>query len=233
MARLTPPLEAGAPAYERGLWRLPTPIYVLVFASLGVLSTYASIELWSGLASAERPLLWWAGRALGFLAYIALWLSMIFGSLVSSGSAGGALSKKWAMDFHQEWTLAAVVSTVLHVLVLVSHAESRVTPWAAIIPFASDRLTWEIGIGTIAGLGLAVIAISSWLRTRVPYTAWRAIHALSFGVMILALAHGIAVGTDSGTPLVTWLYLGTTGALTAVIAMRVVAALTSTSHAST
>ena len=232
MARLTPSAEMGAPEYERGPWRLPTPVYVLVFASLGVLATYASLELWSGMASAEQPLLWWAGRALGFLAYIALWLSMIFGSLVSSGGAGGTLSKKWVMDFHQEWTLAAVISTVLHVLVLVSHAESRVTPWAAIIPFASDRLTWEIGIGTIAGLGLAVIAISSWLRTRVPHTAWRAVHALSFGVMILALAHGITVGTDSGTPLATWLYLGTTGALTVVMAMRIVIALTSTSRAS-
>lgn len=217
----------GAPGLGREPWALPAPVAVLVFASLGVLSTYASLELWSALASAEQPLLWWAGRALGFLAYIALWLSMIFGSLVSSGGAGGMFSRKWVMDFHQEWTLAAVIATALHVLVLVTHNESHVTAWATIIPFASSRLSGEIALGTIAFLGLVVIVVSSWMRKRVPYGAWRALHALSFGVMMLALTHGITVGSDSGLPLVGWLYVATTGALTAVMVTRVGLALTS------
>jgi sulfoxide reductase heme-binding subunit YedZ len=215
MARLS-----GAPETERDTSLLPLPVTMLLFASFGVLATYASMELWSAMATAEQPLLWWAGRALGFVAYFALWLSMIFGALVSSGG-GGMFSKKWVMDFHQEWTLAAVVATALHVFVLVSHSESRVTPWAAIIPFASSRLTGEIALGTIALIGLGVIALSSWLRTRIPYTAWRAIHALSFGVMLLALAHSIVTGTDSDSWVANWLYIGTTAALTAVMTMRI------------
>ncbi len=216
---------AGAPDIERNDPGLPLPVSILLFAALGVLSTYAGLELWSALATAEQPLLWWAGRAFGFVAYFALWLSMIFGSLVSSGGAGGVFSKKWVMDFHQEWTLAAVIATALHVLVLVTHAESRVTPWAAVIPFASSRLTGEIAMGTIAFLVLGVIALSSWLRTRVPYTAWRAIHALSFGVMVLALAHSITAGTDTATWGASWLYIASTAALTAVMTMRIAVAL--------
>ena len=211
----------GAPEYGREPSSLPAPVYALICASLGVLSTYAMLALWSAMASAEQPLLWWAGRALGILAYVALWLSMLFGALVSSGGAGGVFSKKWVMDFHQEFTLAAVIATVLHVLVLVTHAESRVTPWAAVIPFASERLTVPIAAGTIATLGLAVIAVSSWLRARVPYAAWRALHALSFGVMALALAHGITAGTDSAAPIAWWLYVTTTAALTVVMVARV------------
>lgn len=207
----------------RGL--LPLPISLLLAGAFGAIATFASLELWSAMATAEQPLLWWAGRALGFVAYVALWLSMLFGSLVSSGGAGGLLSKKWMMDLHQEWTLAAVVATVLHVLVLVTHAESHVTPWAAVVPFASETLTGEVALGTIATIGLAVIAVSSWARTRIPYTAWRAIHALSFGVMILALAHSIAAGTDSDTWAANWLYIASTVALTAVMALRVGIAL--------
>jgi sulfoxide reductase heme-binding subunit YedZ len=218
---------AGAPDVENAGSGLPLPVSMLLFASLGVLSTYAALELWSAMASAEQPLLWWAGRALGFVAYFALWLSMLFGSLVSSGGGGGLFSKKWVMDFHQEWTLAAVIATVLHVVVLVTHSESHVTAWAAVIPFASSRLTGEIALGTIALLGLGVIAVSSWLRTRIPYTAWRAIHALSFGVMMLALAHGITAGTDTGTWGASWLYIASTAVLTAVMTMRIGVALTS------
>ena len=215
----------GAPELSRAPWSLPTPVYVLVCASLGVLSTSAMLALWSAMATAEQPLLWWAGRALGILAYIALWLSMLFGALVSSGGAGGVFSKKWVMDFHHEFTLAAIIATALHVLVLVTHSESRVTPWAAVIPFASERLTGPIALGTIATIGLAVIAVSSWLRTRVPYAAWRALHALSFGVMALALAHGITAGTDSDAPAAWWLYVTTTAALTIVMVVRLGLAL--------
>ncbi|RLT41393.1 MAG: hypothetical protein DWI58_08840 [Chloroflexi bacterium] len=226
MAHLRGVPELGRePAFEDEPWSLPTPVHALVFASLGVLSTMAALQLWSAMEMADQPLLWWSGRALGFLAYVALWMSMLFGSLVSSGGAAGLVSRKWVMDFHQEWTLAAVIATVLHVVVLVTHEESHVTPWAAIIPFASQTLTIPVALGTIGGLGLAVLAISSWLRARVPYTAWRALHTISFGVMSLALLHAILVGTDSETPAATWLYIGTATALTGVMVFRVALAL--------
>lgn len=210
-----------APETKRGILLLPLPVTMLLFASFGVLATYASMELWSAMANAKQPLLWWAGRALGFFAYFALWLSMVFGALVSSSGGGGMFSKKWVMDFHQEWTIAAFVATALHVFVLVSHNESRVTPWASIVPFASSRLTDEIALGTIAFIGLGVIAFSSWMRTRIPYTVWRAIHAMSFVVMLLALAHSIVTGTDSASWAANWLYIGSSAALTAVIAVRI------------
>ncbi|MGE3856179.1 MAG: ferric reductase-like transmembrane domain-containing protein [Dehalococcoidia bacterium] len=216
MARLNP-----APATSG----LPAPLVALLFGTAGAVGTFLLLELWSAMAFAEQPLLWWAGRALGFLAYVALWLSMVFGVLVSSKGFGGRISQKWVMDLHQEWTLAAVIATVLHVVVLVTHAESGVTPWASIIPFASERLTGEIAMGTVAGLVLALIAATSWMRARVPYAAWRAIHALAFGAMILAIVHSITAGTDSETAGAQFLYLGTSMVLSAVTALRVVLAV--------
>jgi len=216
MARLAAPHEGS---------RIPAPVIAALAAIAGALGTYALLMLWSAMAAAEQPLLWWAGRALGFLAYVALWLSMIFGTLVSSRGFGGRISQQWVMDLHQEWTLAAVIATVLHVVVLVTHAESGVTPWAAIIPLASERLTGAITLGTIGGLGLAVITLSSWMRSSIPYPVWRGIHALAFGSMILAIAHSIAAGTDSDTIAAQLLYLGTASALGIVTALRVAVAV--------
>ena len=87
--------------------------------------------------------------------------------------------------------------------------------------FAKPTLTGEVALGTIATIGLAVIAVSSWLRTRVPYTAWRAIHALSFGAMFLALAHSIAAGTDTPNAVTEALYVATSVSLTGLIALRI------------
>lgn len=220
---------SGAPGLAREPetrgWALPAPVYVLAFASVGLISTYALLNLWGAMATAEQPLLWWAGRALGFLAYIALWLSMLFGALVTSGGAGGLVSKRWSMVLHEEWSLAAVIATVLHIVVLVTHRESNISAWAAVIPFASETLTGPIALGTISTVGLGVIAVSSWMRTKIPYAAWRGIHALSFGVMLLALAHSIASGTDTGIPAVKWLYLLTTATLVGVIVTRIGLAL--------
>ena len=129
------------------------------------------------------------------------------------------------LDLHQEWTLAAAIATVLHIVLVVMNPEAGISPWAAVIPFASARMTGSMAIGAISTLLLALITVTSWLRTLVPYTAWRAIHALSFGAMLLALAHSIAAGTDTPSVGAEVLYVATSVSLTGLIALRVLLAL--------
>lgn len=201
--------------------RLPAPLQVLLSVSMGAMAGLLLLQAWTVAGQAEQPVIWWAGRAAGFLAYGGLWLSILFGLAVSSKGAGGLLSKKLVMDLHQQWTLSAIVATVVHMGVLVVHSGSGVTPWAVVVPFASARLTGAIALGTFALFGLAILAVSSWLRRRVPFGAWRAIHGLAFGTMILALAHGWSAGTDSTSAAVQWLYIATSGLLVGAIVMRV------------
>jgi methionine sulfoxide reductase heme-binding subunit len=201
--------------------RLNATTQALVAAVAGVLAMGATMTLWTSAAGADEPLIWWAGRAAGFVAYLALWLSMMFGMAVSSKGMGGLLPKKLVMDMHQQWTLSAVVATLVHVLTLVFHAESGVTPLAALVPFASARLTGPVGIGTIALFGLLIVAGSSWLRTHIPYSAWRGIHALAFGTMILALAHGWTAGTDTPLEWARWLYVVSGALLVGALVTRV------------
>ncbi|MGE3961977.1 MAG: ferric reductase-like transmembrane domain-containing protein [Dehalococcoidia bacterium] len=201
--------------------RLGAPAQAVISAAAGVLAMGMGLQLWTTAAAADQPLIWWAGRAAGFVAYVALWLSMMFGLAVSSKGMGGVLPKKLMMDLHQQWTLSAVIATVVHVVTLVFHAESGVTPWAAIVPFASARLTGPVGIGTVALFGLFIVAGSSWLRTRIPYSAWRGIHALAFGTMILALWHGWTAGTDTSLEWARWLYVASAALLIGGLVTRV------------
>jgi methionine sulfoxide reductase heme-binding subunit len=205
--------------------RLPAPLQAMLFASMGALSAALLVQMWSVAGEADQPVIWWAGRASGFLAYGALWLAMLFGLAVSSKGAGGLLPKKMMMDLHQQWTLSAVIATVVHVLTLVFHAESGVTPWAAVVPFASARLTGPVALGTFALFGLAILVGSSWLRRHLPYSAWRAVHGLAFGTMVLALAHGWTAGTDAASAPVQWLYIVTLAVLLGAMVTRIGLAL--------
>lgn len=204
---------------------VPSVVEVLAGASLGTLGMFGMLVLWRTMAGSEQPLLWWAGRALGLLAYVALLLSMLFGILVSSKGFGRRLPTNLMMSLHQEWTLAAVIATVLHVVVLVTHAESGVTPWAAVIPFASDTLRGPVTLGTVSTIMLGLVVVSSWVRDRVPYGAWRAIHGLAFGATLLAIAHSVTAGTDTDLTWVRALYLGTGAALLIVLFVRIGIAL--------
>jgi predicted ferric reductase len=187
----------------------PVPARLLMAAAAGVLAATMLPGLLTPLATSDLPLVWWASRASGIVAYLALAMSMLFGLAVTARA--GVLSRATFFDLHQEWTLAAVIAVVVHVATIVLHAASGVPVAAAAIPFASARLTGPVALGTIALWGVALLAVTSWMRKSIPFAAWRAIHAAAFGTFLLGLAHGITTGTDTTQPWMIGLYAVTAG----------------------
>lgn len=178
------------------------------------------------------PTLWWATRAFGFVSYVALWLAMLTGVLLSTQRLPKRLDRKVLFELHQQWTLAAVIATALHVLAVVTHPDAGVGIVGALIPYAARELTGPIALGVFAFWGLALVAVSSWLRSRISSTAWRVIHTLAFGAFVVALAHSVTAGSDSAAPVVQWLYAVTGSVLAVFVALRVASALVSRSAAS-
>lgn len=196
----------------------PWPARVIATVAMLVIAAGVLPSLTAPVVEADLPLMWWASRASGFVAYLALALSMLFG-LAITGRAGG-LARATFFELHQQWTLAAVIATTVHVVTIVAHELSGVPALAAVVPLASPRLTGAVALGTLALWGIAVIAVTSWLRTRIPHAAWRAIHAAAFGTFLLALAHSLAAGTDTGTPWAVALYSATGGAVVGATVYR-------------
>lgn len=211
-------------------WRsrlLTLPVRLLALAAMASLTWRLTPAVFAAADAAGEPLVWWASRAFGITAYIAIWCSMLAGLLVGVRGIEGLISSKVLMDLHQSWSLAAVLATALHILTIVGHeVESHVAPIAAVVPFASQSLTAEVALGTFAAWGLAIVAASSWLRARIPFTLWRTLHALVFGTFVLALLHGIFAGTDTQAPWAFWMYLATVALLGGVATARVTVAVT-------
>lgn len=205
------------------LW-LPTRL--LALAAMCALAWSLVPPLFAAVDATGQPLVWWASRSFGFVAYVATWLSMLFGMMASARGIEGMLNRKLIMELHQQWTLAAVIAVALHVVTIVGHeVESGVAPVAAFVPFTAETLTGPVALGTVALWGLAVLAVSSWLRARIPYQWWRVLHGLSFGVFILALVHSITAGTDTALPAVQWVYIVTVALFAGTLTSRVVVAL--------
>lgn len=177
---------------------------------------------WVFAAQVQAPALWWASRAFGFVSYLALWLSMLTGVMLSTQKLPKRFDRKVLFELHQQWTLAAVIATALHVLAVVTHPEAGVGVLGSLVPYASRQLTGPVALGVFAMWGLGVVAVSSWLRSRIKPTTWRVIHTLAFGAFLIALAHSIAAGTDTEAPAVQWMYALTGSVLVLAIVVRVV-----------
>ena len=215
--RLAPILPTSLP---RRLW---SPLWLLVVVALG--------SPWLLLAAGtDVPVLWWAARAFGFVSYVALWIAMLSGVLVGAKGIDGLIDRKVLLELHQQWTLSGVAATTVHVLAVVTNEHAGIGVVGALVPFASPIMTGAVGVGVVAFWAFALVAVSSWLRTRLSYAAWRAIHALAFGAFLLALVHAVTSGADSGEPLGQWLYVASGSLLAGAITVRLLVALASRRH---
>lgn len=198
----------------------PNSIRLFFVMALGGVAATAAPGLFDLVSTADIPAMWWAGRALGILAYLALWLSALFGVFVAARGAGGLLDRATVLELHSRWAVAALVATALHVLAIVADPHSGVSPLAVLIPFASERLTGPVAVGTLALWGMAMIGVSTAAFRNLPRWLWRAVHASAFGVFVLALVHGLAAGSESSLPLVQGMYAGTGAVLLGAIIQR-------------
>lgn len=202
----------------------PRLFRVFLVLAGGALAMAALPPLLTALAGPGLPLMWWSARAFGLLAYLALWLSAMFGVFVSARGAGGLLDKATVLELHNRWALAALVASGVHVLAVVGDPVAGVTPLAAAVPLVSAKLTGPVALGTLALWGMAVIALSTALSKRVPRWLWRALHASAFGTFVLALVHGLSAGSESGTAAVRGLYVGTAALLLGAVVQRLLLA---------
>lgn len=193
---------------------------IFLLLAAGALAMIAAPQMLEAIADADVPAMWWIARSFGLLAYLALWLSTLFGVLVAGRGAGGLLHQPTVLELHSRWAVAALVTTALHVLASVGDPEYGIAPLAVIVPLAADKLTGPVALGTLAVWGMATVALTTAIFRRLPRWLWRAVHASAFGTYALALVHGIAAGTDTGSPLLQGIYAGTGAVLLGAVLQR-------------
>jgi len=150
---------------------------------------------------------WYLSRAAGFAAFGLLWLSMVYGLLITNRMARMWPGGPTAFDLHQFTSLLALVFTGFHMLVLLGDSYLSYSLVQLLVPFGSTNYepVW-VGLGQIGFYVMALVSITFYLRNRMKPGAWRVVHYLSFGSFVMALGHGLLSGSDTGAWWASGLY---------------------------
>ncbi len=157
----------------------------------------------------ETSAFWYMARSGGIVAYVMLWLSTVWGLGLSTKVIKGWLSPALAFGLHEFLSISTLIFTAIHGLVLLGDAYIEFNLLHLLIPFIGPYEPLWTGLGIITFyLGLTVTA-SFYSRKLIGQSMWRLLHYLTFPAYLLALLHGVMVGTDSSRLGMMALYAGT------------------------
>jgi len=204
------PATRPAPAYKG----LPLPVRVVVWATFAVIvgvvlgATAPTALRRLGAVAAIQPgmLAWYAVRALGFLAYLVLAASVLYGLLLSTKILDAIAHRPVSFALHKDLSIVGLVLAALHGAILIADHSFNFTPRAILVPFASPYSPVGVGIGQLTFYASAVILLSFYVRRRIGQRTWRLLHYVTFLSFAGASYHGIASGSDTSSAWALWIY---------------------------
>ena len=144
----------------------------------------------------EGPLLWYLNRATGLTLLVLLTASVVLGVLSTGARPGRGLPVFVTQHLHRNVALLSVVALVVHVLTAVGDSFVDIRWWQALQPFGASYEPLWLGLGALSLDLIAVVVVTSALRTRLSHRAWRSVHLASWAAWACALAHTLGIGTD-------------------------------------
>lgn len=183
----------------------------LIAAFAALLPALMPMSALAASATATTNVPWYLSRATGLVAYLFLFLTVVFGLAIRT-RAFERLVDRWRItDIHTFLSVLVLLFVVVHGLVLLGDQFVGFSLTQVFVPFtASYRPLWT-GIGIISAWLLLAIGLSFPLRRFTGYAFWRSLHYLTFVVYIGALVHSVFSGTDSTVGWVQVLYEVTAG----------------------
>jgi len=163
---------------------------------------------------------WYAARAGGMVAFALLTIGVLLGLLLS-GRARLAEWPRFAVeDVHRFVGLLAGTFVAIHVLVLLLQSYVPFSVTDLVVPFAASWKPLPTALGVVGMELMVALALTNRFKKELPFRFWRRAHYLNFAVWLLALAHGIASGTDTTSLWGAALYAVCGGAVAALTVWR-------------
>ncbi len=139
---------------------------------------------------------WFLTRGAGAITLVLLSTTMVLGIL----DVKRIRSERWprfVIDrLHRNVSLLALVVLILHIVTTLADGFAPIAIKDSIVPFASAYRPLWLGLGAIAFDLLLAVTVTSIVRARLGYRAWRAVHWAAYACWPLAIVHGIGTGSD-------------------------------------
>ena len=193
-----------------------------IFSSLSSLSV--TLAATTATTATANPFLWYVTRAAATSAYITLSLTVILGLFRSLARVSRLRDSRalWLLDeLHPYLAVLTLALVVFHLLSLVFDPLIPFSLLNLLLPFDQPYRPLAVDLGVLALYALAVVWLSSWVKRRIKYATWRALHYTSLVAFALVTFHGIFAGSDSATPWMWLVYLGASGVVTLLTLARI------------
>ncbi len=166
--------------------------------------------------------MWYLTRGTGVVALVLLTLSVALGVANVRRMQTAEMPRFVLGAIHRNASLLAVVFLLVHIGTSLLDGFAPIALLDVIVPFRSAYRPLWLGFGAVAFDLLIAVTITSLLRRRFGYRAWRATHWAAYACWPVALLHGLGTGSDART---TWM-LAVTGVCVIVVIVAVVARVT-------
>jgi sulfoxide reductase heme-binding subunit YedZ len=147
----------------------------------------------------DQKALWYLNRASGWVLLVVFTLAILVGQYATRrGQRARAPRFVW-LELHRNLTLLGLMLLVVHVITSVVDDYVDIDLLDVVVPFASPYKPFWLGLGTLAVDLVLAIAVTTALRHRIPYRAWRTTHWLAYLMWPVSIVHGLGTGTDMGS----------------------------------
>lgn len=170
------------------------------------------------LAAASPKAYWYLTRGTGAVALVLLTVSVLMGVLGSLRFSAGPRWPRFAIEtVHRDVSLLVLLVLVVHIITSVLDSFAPISLTNAVIPFTGTYRPLWLGLGALSFDLLVGLAVTSLVRRRLGYRAWRAVHWLAYASWPVAVLHGLGTGSDTKI----WWMLALTGVCVIAVVMAV------------
>jgi sulfoxide reductase heme-binding subunit YedZ len=165
--------------------------------------------------SAHGPsALWYATRGAGATTTVLLTASVVLGIGEERGWRPAGSPRFAVAALHRTVSMLAMAMLAVHIVTTVLDPFPPISVLTVFVPFTTDYRPLWMGLGTVASDLLIAIVLTSLLRRRLGYRAWRGVHWTAYACWPVAVLHGLGTGSDTKA---TWMLVLTLAAVAAVL----------------
>jgi sulfoxide reductase heme-binding subunit YedZ len=163
---------------------------------------------------------WLASRAFGAVALITVALSVGMGLAMSMRAAKGPGAMARLKTLHEATALTALIAIGAHGLLLLGDSYLRPGLEGIAIPFVIAHQPLWTGLGIVGGWLAALLGLTFYVRRWIGPKLWRKMHRWTLVVYVLAVAHTLGSGTDSGSLWLLAVLIATVAPIAVMAALR-------------
>jgi DMSO/TMAO reductase YedYZ heme-binding membrane subunit len=167
-----------------------------------------------------NDLWWYVTRSAGFVAWIFLVATLVWGMLVAGRLAPAGRARRWLTEMHPYLAGVGLGALVLHVVAAVADTTVGLGWVNTVVPLTAPWQPGAIAWGVIAVWSLAAVEITSLARRRLGRRTWRRVHLMSYAAAGTMTLHAVTAGTDVGNPIVQFVLVAGTAVAAMVAAAR-------------